>query len=178
MNREKLYQDWVINEFNENNYKLETVIENVWKILKSRFTVLDNKVFYNIKWDKLICKLSVISKNLKKITLENIKWELKSSLTFEYKWGCYYIDSLNSYENQRWNGRLILDLFLKTAKWKNIFLQDNAYAIDPNDEYSFLRLKNFYKKRWFKKSKIWEFQRCNVLFKWNVNEWRIYYKYS
>jgi len=177
MDREKFYKDEVINEFSKNNYKLESVIRNVWKILKSRFIVLDNKVFYNIKWDKLICKLSIISKNLKKITLENIEWELKSSLTFEYKWGCYYIDSLNSYDIQRWNGRLILDLFLRTAKWKNIFLQDNAYARDPDDEYTFLRLKNFYKKRWFKKSKIWEFQRCNVLFKWNVNEWKIYYKY-
>jgi hypothetical protein len=177
MNKEKKYNESDTFNINNNDFRLESVIENVWKILKSRFKILDNKFFFNIKWDKLICKFVNNKRKWKKIFLENEKWEMKSYLDFSYMEWCYYIDSLVSYDNRKWNWRLILDLFINTAKWTKIFLQDNAYLRDNEDDSLNIRLKNFYKKRGFNKSKIGELQRCNVLFKWDVNEWRIYYKY-
>ncbi len=177
MHKEKFNYQESLDNYNNIDLKLDIVKENVWNLLKSRFNILNNKIFINKLWEKLICKVSVYQKKFKKLILEDNKWNTKSSLIFEYKWWCYYIDSLNSYDNRKGNWSLVLDIFLKTIKWKKVYLQDNAYLRDDKDKYTYIRLKNFYKSRWFNKSGISEFQRCNVLFKWNVNEWRIYYKY-
>ena len=162
-----------------NNYindELDDINKNVLSILGSRFSSLDNQIFINKVWEKLICKF-IDKKNLwKRLTLNNLNWNEKASLQFSYKEWYFYIEVITAYEHWKWNWWILLDVFMKKTRWKKVFLQDNAYIRDGMSD-TYLRLNNFYKKRWFSDSSINELQKNNVLFKWNWNEWKILYKY-
>jgi len=154
---------------NETNYK---VLNTLW----SRFSDLDWKVFLNKHWEKLLCKFVDKKKDWKRLTLEGSDWEEKASLKFSYMDWFYYLDQINAYDHWKWNWWVLLDEFIKKTKWKKVFLQDNAYIRDGMSD-TYLRLKSFYEKRWFKESKIDVLKNNNVLFKWEWNEWKIMYKY-
>jgi hypothetical protein len=102
----------LLNETDKTNKK-------VLSILWSRFSSLNNMIFTNKIWEKLICKFVDKKELWKLLTLEDMSWKTKASLKFSYMNWYFYLDALNAYEH-----------------WK-----------------------------------------CNVLFKWKWNEWKILYKY-
>jgi len=143
-------------------------------LIKSRFKKIDNQIFFNWKTkEKVICKYGR-NKEYQYLYLFNSNNEKIAYLNFFYQQWMYYIANLKSFK--KWNWRFLLDLFLKVAGKKIVYLQDDAYSF-----LWWIRLNQFYFKSGFKRAKINKLEYNKVLFYWKKIprsiEQKILYKY-